>query len=99
MLSLVLLASTVAFVQSQRSNNATESLAKMVSNKASVLRDGVLHEISIDEVVPGDVVRLSAGDMLPADVRFLSSKDTFVAQAALTGESNPVEKFSYITSE
>lgn len=98
-LSLVLLASTVAFVQSQRSNNATENLAKMISNKASVLRDGVLHEIPIDEVVPGDIVRLSAGDMLPADVRFLSSKDTFVAQAALTGESNPIEKFSYITSE
>ncbi|HZJ77713.1 MAG TPA: magnesium-translocating P-type ATPase [Clostridia bacterium] len=98
-LSLVILSSTVAFVQSLRSNKATESLTKMISNKASVLRDGVLHEIHMDEVVPGDVVRLSAGDMLPADVRFLSSKDTFVAQAALTGESNPVEKFNYIDDE
>lgn len=92
-LSLVLLASAVAFVQSQRSNNAAESLSKMISTKADVWRDGVLVEIPIDQIVPGDIVRLSAGDMLPADVRFLSSKDTFVAQAALTGESNPVEKF------
>ncbi|MDD4494526.1 MAG: magnesium-translocating P-type ATPase [Eubacteriales bacterium] len=92
--SLVLLASAVAFIQSERSNNAAESLSKMISNKSEVWRDGVLIEIPMDEIVPGDVVRLSAGDMLPADVRFLSSKDTFVAQAALTGESNPVEKFS-----
>lgn len=92
-LSLVLLASTVAFVQNQRSNNAAESLSKMISTKADVWRDGALVEIPIDQIVPGDIVRLSAGDMLPADVRFLSSKDTFVAQAALTGESNPVEKF------
>ncbi len=97
-LSLVLLASTVAFVQSQRSNNAAESLSKMISNKAEVWRDGTLAEIPMDEIVPGDIVRLSAGDMLPADVRFLSSKDTFVAQAALTGESNPVEKFSDIAN-
>jgi len=92
-LSLVLLASTVAFVQSQRSNNAVESLSKMISTKADIWRDSSLVEIPIDQIVPGDIVRLSAGDMLPADVRFLSSKDTFVAQAALTGESNPVEKF------
>ncbi|MDD4414363.1 MAG: magnesium-translocating P-type ATPase [Oscillospiraceae bacterium] len=92
-LSLVLLASTVAFIQSQRSNNAAEGLSKMISNKTEVWRDGILTEIPMDEIVPGDIVRLSAGDMLPADVRFLSSKDTFVAQAALTGESNPVEKF------
>lgn len=92
--SLVLLSSLVAFVQSQRSNTAAEKLAKMISNKSDVWRDGNLVEISMEEVVPGDIVRLSAGDMLPADVRFLMTKDTFVAQAALTGESNPVEKFS-----
>jgi Mg2+-importing ATPase len=92
--SLVLLSSLVAFVQSQRSNTAAEKLAKMISNKSDVWRDGDLVEISMEEVVPGDIVRLSAGDMLPADVRFFMTKDTFVAQAALTGESNPVEKFS-----
>ena len=95
-LSLVFLSSLVAFVQSQRSNAAAEKLSKMISNKADVWRDGKLTEIPMDEVVPGDIIRLSAGDMLPADVRFLATKDTFVAQAALTGESNPVEKFSAI---
>jgi Mg2+-importing ATPase len=93
-LSLILLSSLVAFVQSQRSNAAAEKLSKMISNKADVWRDGKLMEIPMDEVVPGDIVRLSAGDMFPADLRFLATKDTFVAQAALTGESNPVEKFS-----
>ena len=92
--SLVLLASAVAFVQSQRSHNAAESLSNMISNKADVWRDGKLIEIPMDEIVPGDIVGLSAGDMLPADVRFLTTKDTFIAQSALTGESNPVEKFS-----
>ncbi len=97
-LSLVLLSSMVAFVQGERSNAAAENLSKLISNKADVWRDGQLIEIQIDEIVPGDIVRLSAGDMVPADVRFLSTKDTFVAQAALTGESNPVEKFSDIRS-
>ena len=93
---LVFLSSMVAFVQSQRSNLAAEKLYEMITNKIYVWRDGKLIEIPIDEIVPGDIVRLSAGDMLPADVRFLTTKDTFVAQAALTGESNPVEKFSDI---
>ena len=92
-LSLVFLSSLVAFVQNQRSNAAAERLSDMISNKADVLRDGMFIEIAMDEVVPGDIVRLSAGDMLPADLRFLTAKDTFIAQAALTGESNPVEKF------
>lgn len=92
-LSMVFLSSLVAFVQSQRSNTAAVKLLKMISNKAEVRRDGKLVEIMIDQVIPGDIVRLSAGDMLPADVRFLTAKDIFVAQAALTGESNPVEKF------
>lgn len=86
-------------MQSQRSNAAAEKLSKMISNKSSVWRDGKLLEIPMDEIVPGDIVRLSAGDMLPADVRFLTTKDTFVAQAALTGESNPVEKFSDIRNK
>lgn len=91
---LVVLSSMVAFVQSQRSNAAAEKLSEMISNKADVWRDGVLREIPMNEVVPGDMVKLSAGHMIPADVRFLTTKDTFLAQAALTGESAPVEKFS-----
>lgn len=92
-ISLVLISSVVAFVQNQRSNSAAESLSKLISNKADVWRDNGVTEVSMDEVVPGDIVRLSAGDMLPGDVRFIMTKDTFVSQAALTGESNPVEKF------
>lgn len=95
-LSMVLLSGLVAFIQSERSNSAAESLSKRISNKADVWRDGKLESIDMDEVVPGDIIRLSAGDMLPADVRFLAAKDTFVAQSALTGESNPVEKFKDI---
>lgn len=98
-LSMVLLSSFVAFIQSQRSNAAVEELFQMISNKSEVWRDGKLSGIPMDEVVPGDIVRLSAGDMLPADVRFLTTKDTFIAQAALTGESNPVEKFSRVQEE
>ncbi len=93
-LTLVVVSSLVAFVQSQRSNAAAEKLSKMISNMADVWRDGNMVEIPIDAVVPGDVIKLSAGDMIPADVRFLATKDTFIAQAALTGESNPVEKFA-----
>ncbi len=91
---LVIVSSLISFVQSQRSNAAAEKLSEMISNKADVWRDGILAEIPMDEVVPGDIVKLSAGHMLPADVRFLTTKDTFLAQAALTGESAPVEKFA-----
>lgn len=98
-LALVFLSSLVAFIQGERSNSAAASLSKMISNKADVWRNGKLETINMDEIVTGDIVRLSAGDMLPADVRFLSTKDTFVAQAALTGESNPVEKFSEMRNQ
>ena len=97
--SLILLSSTVAFIQSQRSSAAAEKLSKMIENKTGVYRDGQLKEIAMEEVVLGDIVKLSAGDMLPADVRFLQTKDTFIAQAALTGESHPVEKFSTIHAD
>ena len=93
-LCLVGLSSLIAFVQSRRSDIAAEALLNMISNQADAWRDGELTEIPFSDVVPGDIIRLSAGDMLPADVRFLTTKDTFVAQASLTGESNPVEKFS-----
>jgi Mg2+-importing ATPase len=92
--ALVLLSSAVSFVQSERSNTAAEKLTKMISNRADLLREGADFETTIDQIVPGDVVKLSAGDIIPGDVRFLSAKDAFVAQAALTGESTPVEKFS-----
>ncbi len=93
-LALVILSGMVAFIQGEKSNAAAEKLSKMISNMADVYRDGELVQIPMEDVVSGDIIRLSAGDMLPADVRFLTTKDTFIAQAALTGESNPVEKFN-----
>jgi len=93
-LGMILASSAIAFVQGERSNSAAEKLTDMISNKADIRRDGKIIEIPIDEIVPGDIVKLSAGDMIPGDVRFLSAKDAFVAQAALTGESAPIEKFS-----
>lgn len=94
LLCLITVSGLVAFVQGERSNAAAEQLSHMITNKADVLRGGEQKEIPIDEVVPGDVVRLSAGDMIPADICFLTTKDAFVAQGSLTGESNPVEKYA-----
>ncbi len=98
-LALVLISSAISFFQGERSNAAAAKLSKMISNKADIWRDGKLVEVNIDEIVPGDVVKLSAGDMLPGDVRFLTTKDAFVSQAALTGESAPVEKFSVVKNK
>ena len=64
----------------------------MISVTATVVRDGQAREIPLQHLVPGDIVKLSAGDMVPGDVRLLSAKDLFVIQATLTGESMPVEK-------
>lgn len=91
-LILVLVSSIISFIQSERSNNAVEKLSDMVTNNADVLRDGKYVSLPMDELVVGDIVKLSAGDMIPADVRFLEVKDMFIAQSALTGESHPVEK-------
>ncbi|NMB87569.1 MAG: magnesium-translocating P-type ATPase [Chloroflexi bacterium] len=89
---MVLLGIVLRFVQESRADHAAEKLQAMVSTTATVLRDGSRQEIPLREIVPGDVVHLSAGDMVPADVRVLSAKDLFLNQAALTGESLPVEK-------
>lgn len=93
-LLMIFLSSIVALIQSRNSDKAAESLQKMVANQTDVIRDGKMLSIDIAEVVPGDIIKFSAGDMIPADVRFISTKDTFVSQAALTGESAPVEKFT-----
>lgn len=95
-LVLVIISSLVAFIQSERSNQAAEKLSKMISNKVTVIRDNMTKTVSFDDIVAGDIIKLSAGDMIPADVRFITTKDAFVAQASLTGESNPVEKYSEI---
>jgi P-type Mg2+ transporter len=90
---MVVLSTAIRFVQEYRSTRAAAALKAMVSNTASVLRHE-RREIPIGRLVPGDLVFLSAGDMIPADCRVLSARDLFIAQAALTGESLPVERFT-----
>jgi P-type Mg2+ transporter len=91
---MVLLGIVLRFFQELRADNAAEKLQAMVSTTATVIRDGRPVEVPLKQLVPGDVVQLAAGDMVPADVRVLSAKDLFVNQAALTGESMPVERTS-----
>jgi P-type Mg2+ transporter len=92
MLVMVVLGMSLRFVQETRADNAAAKLKAMIRVTATVLRDGQAKEIPIAQLVPGDVVKLSAGDMIPADVRLILAKDLFVIQATLTGESLPVEK-------
>ena len=89
---MVLLGIVLRYVQESRADHAAEQLKAMVSTTATVIRDGKRKEIHLKELVPGDIVALAAGDMIPSDVRVLTAKDLFVNQAALTGESLPVEK-------
>jgi len=89
---IVLLSVSLDFVQEYRANAAAEKLRQSVSVRVNVLRDGKPIEIAVAEVVPGDLVVLSAGDMIPADGRVLEACDFFVKQALLTGEPYPVEK-------
>ncbi|MEI7668552.1 MAG: magnesium-translocating P-type ATPase [Pseudomonadota bacterium] len=92
--TMISVSAILRFLQEYRSGRAAEQLKAMVRTTATVVRLGhdEPQEISITELVPGDIVRLSAGDMIPADVRVLSSRDLFISQAILTGESIPLEK-------
>lgn len=92
MVAMVLLGLCLRFIQETRADNAAAKLKAMIKVTATVFRDGQAKEIPISQLVPGDVVKLSAGDMIPGDVRLISAKDLFVIQATLTGESLPVEK-------
>jgi Mg2+-importing ATPase len=89
---MVVLGVVLRFFQELRADNAAAKLQAMVSNKATLVRDGKEEEVPLKMLVPGDIIRLAAGDMVPADVRVLSAKDLFLNQAALTGEALPVEK-------
>ncbi len=92
MILMILLAVLLRLVQETRADNAAAKLKAMIKVTATVVRDGQAREIPLQLLVPGDIVRLSAGDMIPGDVRLLSAKDLFIIQATLTGESLPVEK-------
>lgn len=97
--AMVILAIVTAFIQEHRSNQAAARLRALVHNRASVRRQGLagdeegFGDIPMEELVAGDVIKLSAGDMIPADVRLIETKDFFLNQSALTGEAMPVEKF------
>jgi Mg2+-importing ATPase len=92
--SIVLLSVVLDVYQESKAEKAAELLKEKVTTTATALRDGVKKEVKLSEIVPGDVVFVSAGDMAPADARVLSAKDLFMDQSALTGESFPVEKTS-----
>ncbi|MGI9176330.1 MAG: magnesium-translocating P-type ATPase [Pirellulales bacterium] len=96
MLVLLALGVGLRFVQETRAQVAAAGLRAMIQVHATVVRDGEPAEVPISHLVPGDVVRLAAGDMVPADVRLLCCKDLFISQAVLTGESFPIEKFAAV---
>ena len=92
---LVIVSGAIRFFQELKSDQAASNLSSLIVNTATVIRDGQESEVPIDELVVGDLVKLSAGDMLPADVLLLESRDFFVQQSSLTGESDSVEKKAY----
>lgn len=97
---MVLISGILRFVQETRSGNAAENLLKMITTTTNVHRlETGSQEIPIEEVLVGDIIHLSAGDMVPADLRIIQAKDLFISQASLTGESEPVEKLDLATSE
>ena len=97
MSAMIALGAGLKLVQEARADHAAARLKAMISVMATVVRGGQPRDIPIAQLVPGDVVALSAGDMIPADVRLLAAKDLFVNQSSLTGESFPVEKFGIET--
>jgi Mg2+-importing ATPase len=92
MVGMIVLAVMLRLIQETKADNAAAKLKAMIKVTATVLRDGQPKEIPLRDIVPGDVVKLSAGDMIPGDVRLIAAKDLFVIQGTLTGESLPVEK-------
>lgn len=82
----------ISFVQETKAQNNVEKLLNMVRIKSSVLRSGKFEDIDVTQIVPGDIIALSAGNMAPADLRIIQSKNLFINQSSLTGESMPVEK-------
>ena len=98
--TMVLISGILRFVQETRSGNAAENLLKMITTTTNVHRlESGSQEIPIEEVLVGDIIHLSAGDMVPADLRIIQAKDLFISQASLTGESEPVEKLDLATDE
>lgn len=97
---MVTISGFLKFFQEFKSNKAAEKLKALIKTTAAVCRkESGINEIDMSEIVPGDMVYLSAGDMIPADIRIITSKDLFVSQSSLTGESEPVEKYSVLKNK
>ncbi|MHC5248016.1 magnesium-translocating P-type ATPase [Enterococcus sp. LJL120] len=93
-MGIMILASVIiTFIQEYRSQKASQELKELIENTSAVTRDSSTREIPMDEIVPGDLITLATGDMIPADAVLIWTKDLFVNQSSLTGESMPVEKF------
>jgi P-type Mg2+ transporter len=92
MVAMIVLAVLLRLVQETKADNAAAKLKAMIKVTATVIREGQSKEIPLQQLVPGDIVKLCAGDMIPGDVRLIAAKDLFIIQATLTGESLPVEK-------
>ena len=93
-LAIVLISGVLGFLQEASAAGAVEKLLSIIKIKTQVLRDGKPLEIYVEKVVPGDIVIVNAGDVIPADCRILESRDLFVDEATLTGETYPAEKAS-----
>src|SRR5262249_47945623 len=91
---MVVLSVILGYVQERRSNRAVESLLAMIKATCTAIRGSKEVELPLRDLVPGDIVALAAGDIIPADLRLIAAKDFYVSQAALTGESMPIEKNS-----
>lgn len=98
-LILIIASTLLEFFEVYRSNKAAEKLKTLVSVKSSVYRDGKIEKIILSEVTVGDVVSLSAGDLIPADMRIIEAKDLYVIQSSLTGESEAVKKVTETENE
>lgn len=99
-LTMVTISGALRFIQESRSGNAAEKLLAMITTTCTVIRKNIGEkEIPLNELVVGDIIHLSAGDMLPADVRIIEAKDLFVSQSSITGESDPVEKTAKINKK
>ena len=90
--AMVVLSVALGYVQERRSNDAVEKLLSMIKATCTVVRGGKEIELPLRDVVPGDIAVLAVGDIIPADIRLVAAKDFYVSQAALTGESMPIEK-------
>ncbi|MBR6136497.1 MAG: magnesium-translocating P-type ATPase [Clostridia bacterium] len=95
-ITTIIISAVISLVEELKSDNAAKKLKSMISNEVDVVRDEVLQSEEVTRIVPGDIIKLSSGDMVPGDVRIFEAKDLFVDQASLTGESDPQEKFPYI---